>query len=67
MTKKIPTKIKLKGEQINKLINWMFENVMLRGDIWLVWWNEHGKKDFLDYAKKRGFTYMEEVIDGTKS
>lgn len=59
--------ITLKSEQFSKFINWMFEKTVFYGDPWLSWWKERGQKDFLEYTKKRGITFIEEVIDGKKS
>ena len=52
--------ITLKGAQISKLISWMFDKVILHGDIWMDWWNTEGRDSFFKYAHAKGVKYLEE-------
>ena len=46
-------------ERKRAFFNWSFEQVLLYGDAFVVWWKEEGADAFLKWAEKKGIKYME--------
>jgi hypothetical protein len=53
-------KVYIKGKAIEAFLIWMFEKEIFYGQNWLIWWNEKGMQDFLDWSIKKGISYVRE-------